>query len=253
MNSRLSSLVKLTLSGWVIGCAVAAHAQTAAPTPAPAAPAAGGVELSYNLGVVSDYRYRGISQTRLKPAVQGGFDAVLGGAYFGAWASNIQWIKDAGGKSKAEIDVYGGYKYEVSKDLTLDLGVLSYQYPSNQLTPSANTNELYLGLASGPFSAKYSRSVGNLFGFATSKGSSYLEANVDYELAKGTHLVLHVGKQTVKNNSTANYTDYKVGVTREALGGKFAASIIGASEDFLAPNGKNLSKAGLVLGFTKTF
>ena len=256
MKLPQTTLVKLAAGALVMGNALCVQAQTAAPTAAPAttiAPAASGVELSYNLGVVSDYRYRGISQTRLKPAVQGGFDAVLGGAYLGAWVSNITWIKDAGGKSKAELDVYGGYKYEASKSLTLDVGVLAYQYPRNQLTPSANTTELYIGAISGPFSAKYSRSTSNLFGFASSKGSGYLEANLDYELRKGTNVVLHAGKQTVKNNAAANYTDYKIGVTYEALGGKFAASVIGASEDFLAPNGKNLSKAGLVLGYTQTF
>jgi uncharacterized protein (TIGR02001 family) len=232
--------------------AFAAQAQTAAPA-TPAAPAASGVELSYNLGVVTDYRYRGVSQTRLKPAVQGGFDAVLGGAYFGVWASNIKWVKDAGGNGNAEVDLYGGYKYEASKNFTLDVGVLAYQYPKNNLTPSANTTELYIGGISGPFSAKYSRSTSNLFGFSASKGSGYLEANLDYEVAKGTNLVLHVGKQTIKNNSASSYTDYKIGATYEALGGKLAASIVGASENFPTPNGKNLGKAGLVLGYTKTF
>jgi hypothetical protein len=45
--------------------------------------------------VVTDYRYRGISQTKLKPAVQGGVDYAAGGFYVGAWASTIKWIKDA--------------------------------------------------------------------------------------------------------------------------------------------------------------
>ena len=51
--------------------------------------------LSFNLSVTSDYRYRGISQTRLKPALQGGADYALpGGFYIGAWASTIKWIRD---------------------------------------------------------------------------------------------------------------------------------------------------------------
>ena len=61
-------------------------------------------QLAFNAGVVTDYRYRGISQTRLKPAVQGGVDYSIDGFYVGAWASYIKWIKDAGGDANAEID-----------------------------------------------------------------------------------------------------------------------------------------------------
>lgn len=226
-----------------------ANAQSnASAAPAPA------YELAYNLGVVSDYRYRGVSQTRLQPAIQGGVDLTAGAWYAGAWASNIQWLKDAGVKGRVELDLYGGYKYEVNKDLTLDFGALSYVYPGNDAKPNANTTELYIGAASGPFSAKYSRSVTNLFGFTDSKGSGYLEANVDYEITKGTNLVAHVGRQSVKNNTSASYTDYKIGATYEALGGKFAASLIGTNnKTYTSPNGKNLGKGGLVVGYTKTF
>ena len=85
-------------------------------------------QFSANIGLVSDYRYRGISQTRLKPAIQGGVDYGLpGGFYVGAWASNIKWIKDLGGDANVEIDLYGGYKGEITKELTFDIGVLTYQ------------------------------------------------------------------------------------------------------------------------------
>jgi uncharacterized protein (TIGR02001 family) len=73
--------------------------------------------LAFNVGAVSDYRYRGISQTRVKPALQGGVDYTLGSFYVGAWASSIKWIKDAGGDAGVEIDVYGGYKGEIVKDV----------------------------------------------------------------------------------------------------------------------------------------
>ena len=99
------SLIALAL-GSVSGLA---QAQAAAPESS----------LSFNVGAVSDYRYRGISQSRLKPAVQGGFDyADKSGFYVGAWASSIKWIKDAGGDASVEVDLYGGYKGA--------LGVVSY-------------------------------------------------------------------------------------------------------------------------------
>ena len=67
---------------------------------------------AFNVGAVTDYRYRGISQTRLEPALQGGADfAHKSGFYVGTWASSIKWIKDAGGDADAEVDIYGGYKF----------------------------------------------------------------------------------------------------------------------------------------------
>ena len=93
-----------------------------------------GAALSYNLSVASEYRYRGISQTNSKPALQGGADYEFGhGFYVGAWASTISWTKDAGGGGNVEVDLFGGYKKEIAKDLLLDVGLLSYVYPSNGL------------------------------------------------------------------------------------------------------------------------
>src|SRR3954454_5087250 len=67
--------------------------------------------LSYNAGLATEYRYRGISQSRFDPALQGGMDfAHKSGLYVGTWASTIKWIRDSGGDAEVEIDVYGGYK-----------------------------------------------------------------------------------------------------------------------------------------------
>jgi uncharacterized protein (TIGR02001 family) len=106
--------------------------------------------LTANIGVFTDYRYRGISQTRLKPAIQGGVDyAAANGLYVGVWASNIKWIKDGGGDASVEIDLYGGYKGEIQKDFTYDIGFLTYQYPGHKLPTSPNTNEIYGALTYG--------------------------------------------------------------------------------------------------------
>src|ERR1700741_5157165 len=109
----MKSLVSLL----ALAAVVPAFAEEAA---APADP------LSFNVGAVSEYRYGGISQSRLKPALQGGIDyAAANGFYVGTWASTIKWIKDIpGGDADVEIDLYGGYKTEVSKGLTLDVGGL---------------------------------------------------------------------------------------------------------------------------------
>lgn len=79
--------------------------------------------VTFNVGVVSDYVFRGLSQTDEKAAIQGGADVTSGMAYAGVWASNV----DFGDDTSAEIDVYGGIKPTVGP-ATLDFGVIYYGY-----------------------------------------------------------------------------------------------------------------------------
>lgn len=212
-------------------------------------------EFSFNAAVVSDYRYRGISQTRLKPALQGGADYTHNpsGFYAGAWGSTIKWIKDAGGDSDIEIDLYGGKRGEFATNFSYDVGVLTYAYPSNRLSPNANTTEIYGQIGFGPAYAKYSHSVTNLFGFADSKNSGYLDIGANIDLSNDFVLNLHAGHQRVRNNSEASYTDWKVGVTKDFGVVTGSLAVIGADIDVIAPNGKNLARNGLVLSVSKTF
>ena len=214
--------------------------------------------LSFNIGAVSEYRYRGISQTRLKPALQGGIDyADPSGFYIGTWASTIKWIKDAGGDAQVEIDLYGGYKTEIAKGLTLDVGLLQYYYPSNKLNPSANTLEVYGALSFGPVTAKYSQSTTNLFGFANSKNSGYFDVTANFDLGDGMTLSPHVGHQTVKHNSAASYTDYSLTLAKDFSGLVVSGAVIGTDADksaYASPvNGKFMGKTMLVVGLKKTF
>lgn len=222
--------------------------------------------LSFNLSVVSDYRYRGISQMRLKPALQGGIDYALpSGFYVGAWASTIKWIKDNGVDGGVELDLYGGLKFEVMKDLALDLGVLRYEYVGNKLKDTgiysnANTTEIYGALSYGPVTAKYSHSVTDLFGNIDSKNSKYLEFNASFDLGSGWAIAPHVGRQLVKNLSVASYTDYSLAVTKDFSGFIVGVSLIGtnADEGFYVPgaaanSSKFLGKDGVVLSVKKTF
>ena len=209
--------------------------------------------LSFNVGVVSEYRYRGISQSRLKPALQGGIDyADPSGFYVGTWASTIKWIKDAGGDGQVEIDLYGGYKTEVAKGLTLDVGVLQYAYPSNKLHPSANTFEVYGALSYGPVTAKYSHSTTNLFGNVDSKNSGYFDVTANFDLGDGMTLTPHVGHQTVKHLAVASYTDYSVTLAKDFSGLVLSGAVIGTDADktfYASPaNGKFLGKTMLVVG-----
>ena len=243
-----------------LGFAATASAQTA-PAAAPAAAKAPEPDftLSYNVGVVTDYRYRGISQTRLKPALQGGADfAHKDGAYLGTWLSSIEWIKDAGGGSSVEWDIYGGYKGKVG-GMDYDVGVLAYQYNNNKLTPSANTTEIYGALTSGIVTAKYSHSVTNLFGFADSKSSGYLEVATAFDMGNGLTVTPHLGYQKVtgSGNGKFSYTDFSLTAAKD-LGNGMAVSLALVSTDapasaYASPSGKGLGKSALVLGAKYSF
>ena len=137
--------------------AMAQATPPAAPAAAPAPEPAPENTLVPKLALYSEYEYRGISQTSEKPAVQFNLDYThTSGFYVGTFVSNIQWLKDykkigaVSDSSSVEIDIYGGYKYEFVKDWTLDVGVLTYQYPGAKGLPSLpkpNTTELYAGVA----------------------------------------------------------------------------------------------------------
>ncbi|MBC3884296.1 TorF family putative porin [Undibacterium griseum] len=227
-------------------------------------------ELSFNASLASDYRYRGISQTRLEPALQGGadFNNNPTGLYVGTWLSTIKWIKDTpgAGSTPAEWDIYAGKKGEIAKDVSYDIGVLGYVYLNNHLDQvglkDANTLEIYGQLGYGPAYIKYSHAVTTLFGIVDSKNSGYLDLGANIELSEGLNLNLHAGYQRVQgiNSSAATYSDYKVGVSKEFknLGGAVVSlAAVGTNADktfYASPaNGKFMGKNSLVLIATKTF
>ncbi len=229
-------------------------AATLAVLTAAALPALAADGLAYNIGAFTEYSYRGISQTRLKPAVQGGLDYTQGTFYAGAWASNIKWIKDGGGSASVEVDLYAGYKGEITKALGYDVGVLAYQYPRHKLGISPNTAEIYGALTYGPATLKYSHSVTNLFGFADSKNSGYLDLSASFDVGNGMTLAPHIGHQRVAHTSAASYTDYSLTLSKEFSGVTLSGALIGTDANgYLAPNGKDLGKARIVLGAKYSF
>ena len=239
--------------GLLCACSAGAWAQEAG-TPAPATPTH---SLGFNLGLASDYRYRGISQSRLRPAVSAGADySHASGLYAGVWLSSIRWIRDGGGDAEAELDLYAGYKGSAGP-VGYDVGLLRYQYPRARLAVSPDTTELYGALTYGVFTAKYSHAVTNLFGFADSKGSGYLDLSANVELGDGWSLVPHVGRQWVRRNSASSYTDYAITLNKDFGHGLVAsAAVVGTNADkalYVTPSGRFTGRGALVLGLKYTF
>ena len=204
-----------------------------------------------NVGVVSDYLFRGVSQSKGGAALQGGVDySHASGLYAGVWASTITWVKQFLGKGSTEVDLYGGYKntFIPDGDWNYDVGVIAYNYTGKGSATGAtgfagfsplynpNTTEVYGALGYKWLTAKYSHTISKNFigwvpyspaaaGFDYSKstrGSGYLELNAAYDVGDGWGVSAHVGKQKIKNIQAipgtftdASYSDWNIGVTKD--------------------------------------
>ena len=197
--------------------------------------------LTGNVGLFSSYRFRGIDQTFGKPALQGGIDyAHSSGFYAGNWNSNVS--SGAGfPDGNLEMDFYGGYKAAFG-DFGLDVGAILYYYPGSEGkvlgtradSGSVTNKELYIGGSWKFLSAKYSYSLDDYFSLRgtgtndgkSTKGTSYFEVNANYDLGDGWGINGHVGTLSLKNIKNGDYTDWKVGVTKDVSGWVFGLSYV---------------------------
>lgn len=241
----------------------AAMAADAAPTPEHT--------VTSNVALVSDYLYRGISQTGAGAAVQGGFDyAHSSGLYAGVWGSSISWLGDAGVATTAglELDTYAGYKGAVS-DVAYDVGFLRYNYPGTYAAGAvkADTNEIYGAATYSIVTAKYSYSLGDTFGVPDSKGTGYFDLSASYALAdSGVTLGAHYGKQSFKGSSakyiaataagSPSYSDYKLSVAKDFSGyalGLAYSNTTNTTAAYTSVQNKKLGKGTAVLSLSRSF
>ena len=267
----MNKISKIAFAVSALALSGAAMAQAKAPEP--------DYTLSYNVGVVTDYRFRGITQTNYKPALQAGVDfAHKSGLYLGTWLSNVSWVQQFNGATQGSLewDLYGGYKGEITSGLGFDVGLISYQYPGNNsgapgtpgfgpFTSNASTSEFYLGLTYGPVTLKMNQSLGDFLGFAGSSGSRYWDLSATFDLGNGFSIVPHVGNQVVNQPlllNAGNYTDYALTLNKD-FGNGFSASVAAvgtnANQAFyvnqVAPTGDGqfIGKGGLYVGLKYSF
>jgi uncharacterized protein (TIGR02001 family) len=236
--------------------------------------------LSGNVSLTSNYVFRGISQTGGDPAIQGGLDlAHSSGFYVGTWGSNVGWIQNyqGYGSGNMEIDLYGGYSNSIG-DFTYDVGAIEYYYPGDRLNviptyfgepafkaATANTTELYASLGWKWFTVKYSHYVSDgTFGFSDAKNSYYVDLSGSYPVGDtGLTLGAHWGTFKFKNNSDANYDDWKVSADYDLgklgkLGEGMTLSVAytDVTNDtagfWTDINGKDLSKGGAFVSISKS-
>ncbi|HKO87047.1 MAG TPA: TorF family putative porin [Burkholderiales bacterium] len=223
---------QLLMAGAVCAAIAAPISASAQATAAPAAPASPHT-VTGNFSIVSDYRFRGLSQTDRGPALQGGIDySHESGFYLGNWNSSVDSGIYTDG-SGIEMDFYGGFK-PVFGDVTLDIGALYYYYPQaeNGDGDRFNTLEAYVGAAYGPISGKIWYGVGSKwFASEDAAHSIYYEVNGTFPLVENLSLAAHVGYQDVKDVDDADYWDFKLGLTYDLSGWLLGAAVVATNAD----------------------
>lgn len=207
---------------------------------------------SGSLDFVSDYTFRGISQTNEDPALQltldYGFDS---GFYVGTFLSNVDFVEGDG--ADYEVDLYLGWGTEINENVALDLQLIRYIYPGtssgvdydyNEFIGSVTFNEaitFQLGYSNDAFAAD---ETGIYYGVSGSYGLPWWELSLD----------LSLGYYDLDDIAGDSYTDYSIGLSREFGYVSAALAYIDTSDsaelqDFFGANNENRVVFSLSYGF----
>jgi uncharacterized protein (TIGR02001 family) len=185
-------------------------------------------DISGNVTLATDYRFRGISQDhgKFSPAIQGGFDWSKEGFYVGTWASNVNFTEAA-----IETDVYGGYRGKFNDDVEYDVGVLYYGYPQDGDADLGYT-EVYGSVSF--MGAKVGLNYSNDY-FASTGKFYYPYINYGFDLAKNLSVSLHFGynkfdKEEFLGNDD-KYYDWSAGISTDQFGVTWALTYVDTNLD----------------------
>jgi uncharacterized protein (TIGR02001 family) len=158
------------------------------------------------------------------------------------------------------MDFYGGWRGDIVDGVSVDVGALKYYYPGDYPSgfTSPDTAELYAGIGHGPVTLKYSYAISNLFGFARSKGSQYVDLSGNFDTGFwGLTVNTHVGYQYVRNVDQASYYDWKLGVTKDlGQGLNVAVAYLDTNADkdvYTNAQGRYMGRGAVLASITKTF
>jgi len=168
-------------------------------------------EFSGNVAIVSDYIFRGVSQTTNNAAIQGGLDWDTGmGFHFGVWASSLNFSD--GNAATTEVDLYGGYGGTID-NFSYDVGFTYYWYPGAPGALNYDLWELYgkagydFGVAS--VEAGVSWTPDN---FGASGDATYISASLTVPVVDMLSVSGGVGYYAFSRGAK-DQTDWNVGAT----------------------------------------
>jgi len=194
-----------------------------------------GFEISGNVALTSDYRFRGISQSDESAAIQGGFDVEFApGFYLGVWGSSVDFDSNEDYDGSLELDYYGGWSSAIGDtDFGIDVGYIYYDYPGDN-GAEGDYQEFYV---SGSWK-DISLSV-NYSDDYYAETDEYWRYSVDYSLSLMENLSL--GLQAAYNELEENggffssdedsYTDYSVTLTYSVAGVDLSVAYVGTDLD----------------------
>ena len=166
---------------------------------------------SWNVGIVSGYVFRGVTQTGDDPALQGGIDYSFNdsGFYVGTWASNVDF---GPGSPDMEIDTYIGYNVDLGEEVNLDIMLTRYNYAgANNSYGNSDYNELITvwGFAEVVnLTLAYTNDYAN-----TGADVTYTNLASSFEMDKGYSLDVGFG-YTFSDPFNGDYADWTVGLRK---------------------------------------
>ena len=162
--------------------------------------------LTANVGVTSNYIWRGATQTNDTSAVSGGIDyAHASGFYAGLWASNESWTTTPG----YEQDLYAGYAFDAGP-VGLDIGYIKYMYPVG--TGKDDFDEAYINASFNVVSAGValttSKEAGGL------KNDMYTFVGAEFEVKKDLTLAATFGNYDFEDSAATDYSHYQLSLSK---------------------------------------
>ncbi|NOU25730.1 MAG: hypothetical protein HOO90_09345 [Methylotenera sp.] len=253
----------------LLNCAYASAEDAA---PATVAPAAAQAEpesphsFTFNLGLYSNYMFRGVALSD-GPALQGGADyAHSSGFYAGTWFSNID--KEFAAGNSLEVDVYGGYAHTFDNGLGINLLGNYYWYPHNKKLDgeSIDTFEVSAAISYKFLTYTYYNALTDYYGAPDSKNAEYHELKVNQKLPIGDlNFIAKVGYQDTSGLG-GNQGDFAIGLNRDfALSGTgkplegfnagaiFTRTFDVESQGFYTADGRDLNAAKLTFYVKRTW
>jgi uncharacterized protein (TIGR02001 family) len=193
------------------------------------------MEISGNVALTSDYKFRGISQSDESPAIQGGFDASWdNGIYVGTWGSTVDFDSNDGFDGSLELDYYVGWASDIGDSgFGIDVGYLYYDYPGDdgaegdyqELYGSVSWNDLAVGMA---YSDDYYGETDTFF---------YYYADYSFSLTEVISLDFHVGYNDLEkdggflSDGADSYIDFSVGATASWAAVDWSIAYVGTDLD----------------------
>lgn len=252
----------------LLATATPAFAQDA-PTDAPK-----DVTITGGLTAITDYRFRGLTQTNDDPALQGTVNVNhSSGFYAGVWASTIDGGPDGStplltNYGGAEVDLYAGFTKTFEGGVGVDVGLLYYLYPDGGTGLDTDFFEPYAGITYtiGPVSAK----VGANYAWGGQSGLNFTAGNDDNlylygDLGVGIpstpvtlkgHIGFTNGSLGLANPLATDdsYTDWSL--TAEMVGGQFKGGVSYIDTDItnnvvpgVGPYAQTLGRGATILGY----